>query len=716
MSALPATAGAPAGIAVAPGNQLGGRWCWLETLAGAADGPAALDDFATWLPAPVPGTVATAMRAAGRWNEAAPPPLQRHDYWYRVRFTGHGRRLLRFGGLAASTEAWLNGRPLLRAGHARDLCDAQVELAGSNTLHLCFRASLPLLHSGRASLWWRQGALAAASRPGTIGHAPASLPLHAVGPWHPLELLDVPDGQVFAGAMTELSSRLDGQAGIVTLRLHLRAPAPAHAEFQVDGSGATVTARLTRTGTDILAGSVRLDAVHRWWPHTHGQPFLYRVAARAGGETHHCGHVGFRTVDFDRGPQVNGHAVFCRGVRVTSEDLPVVAATAREAARWLTRVRDAGLNLVCLGGPDCHPGPAFLHACDALGILVRQDDPDSIAESLPVSAVPCARTLHELGLARALQDPRWKAGVPHPPGASWDAEDLRDRHLRDLYDVDPPALRREQPERYLRLSRALAADLMTDFASRSRRTGTAASRLVVTPWHDAMPGAGAGIIDVLGRPKSAWHALRQVCQPLQVLLTGDVAGRLQFDLINETAAARPVLLSVSCLRDGQADVAEAVVSLRLAARSALALAPSALPGSDCKLAAIAALAQAGNHVILARLTDAASGEVLSEAAYLPDRRAAALAPADLQVAVGRSDGEWWLDIRARRFARWVHIDDSVFLPAQDWFHLWPGASRRIRLLYDSARDSGAGLFPSGEVHAMNQGHPVRYAGLADPAG
>ncbi len=45
--------------------------------------------------APVPGTVADAMRVSGRWRDTAPVAVHRHDYWYRLRFAATGRRLLR---------------------------------------------------------------------------------------------------------------------------------------------------------------------------------------------------------------------------------------------------------------------------------------------------------------------------------------------------------------------------------------------------------------------------------------------------------------------------------------------------------------------------------------------------------------------------------------------------------------------------------------------
>ncbi|MFX6258461.1 hypothetical protein ABTF80_20625, partial [Acinetobacter baumannii] len=68
---------------------------------------------ADWLPAPVPGTVAPALQAAGRWNAEAPPALHKHDYWYRVTICGEGAHCLRLRGLATICEVWLDDTRVL---------------------------------------------------------------------------------------------------------------------------------------------------------------------------------------------------------------------------------------------------------------------------------------------------------------------------------------------------------------------------------------------------------------------------------------------------------------------------------------------------------------------------------------------------------------------------------------------------------------------------
>ena len=67
-----------------------GWQCLVATQRGTTT-PSELGD-ASWIPAPVPGTAATALRAAGVWNGRSPLELDKHDVWYRVRFAGVARR------------------------------------------------------------------------------------------------------------------------------------------------------------------------------------------------------------------------------------------------------------------------------------------------------------------------------------------------------------------------------------------------------------------------------------------------------------------------------------------------------------------------------------------------------------------------------------------------------------------------------------------------
>ncbi|MFC4523507.1 beta-mannosidase [Cupriavidus pinatubonensis] len=829
------------GIAVVDAA-LQGEWTWTQTPPGAADSPAALSPGLAWLPAPVPGTVASALRAAGRWDDAAPLPLHVHDHWYRVVFTGDGRRVLRFNGLATLAEVWLNGRLELSTRHMFVAHEVEVDLSGSNLLHLCFRALDPWLRRQRGPVRWKPRMISPPQlrtvRATLLGHMPGWCPpVHAVGPWRPVELLDPTGDDILHGLRADMWARLHERDGEVSVRLHFAASAPATGAVEIsDEAGCQGRGELVRIDRHTLEGTIHVERPRLWWPHTHGEPSLYRVDATIDGRSIPCGRVGFRSVSTecpgDAGAfalRINGERLFCRGACFSSIDLTGLADTDQASRRWLELARAGGMNMVRISGVTCYPGEAFYRICDELGLLVWQDfmfanfdygsigpgvgltedmtrevgewltstrshpsiavacggseaeqqaamlgasrsewkqplfdalipqlvaahrpdivyvrnspnggawpfQPDSgvshyygvgayerpladarlaqvrfASECLAFSNVPCDRTLAEMG-SPALHSPRWKATVPRDAGAPWDFEDVRDHYLRTLYDVDPSRLRYEQPQRYLMLSRAVVAEVMSDVFAEWRRVGSDCAGGLIWQFQDLVSGSGWGIVDARGRPKSAWHALRQAWEPLQVLITDEGLNGLHLHVLNETPQKRRLLLELCCLRDGEIIVEKARHSLRLPAHGAERVEAAALLDRFVDFTYAYRFGPPSHDVVIATLMDEDGGEPLSQAVYLPDRRAAALKPPELQAQVERVDDDWWLTITARRFARWVHIEDHAYQVTENWFHLGPGCSRRVRLMRDSADTSQVDAVPSGEIYAVNAERSLGYDG------
>uniref|UniRef100_UPI0039BDAFAE glycosyl hydrolase 2 galactose-binding domain-containing protein n=1 Tax=Burkholderia vietnamiensis TaxID=60552 RepID=UPI0039BDAFAE len=812
-------------------------WSMLATPAGAAPAPSDLPAGAGWIAAPVPGTVAQALAVAGRLDEAA--SLDERDHWYRVELRGHGARLLRFHGLATLAQAWLDDTPILHSDSMFVTHDVRVTLAGQHTLFVCFRALAPHLRTARAArrARWRtrlaEPATLRTVRTSLLGHMPGWFPHHVpTGPWRPVDVLDPAEGTV--PAHCDLHARVDGDTGWLDAELTFAAPLPD--AFAARLSCGEHHATLERAGADRLLATVAVPNVRLWWPHTHGEPVLYDIALHVGAERIVLGATGFRTIEQHAGDdgngfglRVNGTPVFARGACWSSAAPLALHADDATYARLLGLARDAGFNMIRVGGTMTYEADAFHAWCDRLGLMVWQDfmfanfdyalddrafadavdaeadqflarrraspslavlcggseiaqqaamsglgpkqraveltaerlaaraaawrpdvpyvsdSPDGgvlpfvprervshyygvgaylrplddarradvrfASECLAFANVPCDATLERIGRPHP-HEPRWKAAVPRDPGASWDFDDVRDHYLRTLYDVAPERLRREDPARYFELSRAVIADVMRETFSEWRRSGSRCAGALVWQFQDVMPGAGWGLLDAAHLPKSGWYALRQVLQPVQIVVVDEGLNGLDVHVINERAAPLTASVELVALRDGRTPVARCGGQVRLAAHDAVRLGSAELLGRFFDWTYAYRFGPCEHDTVVASLRGD-DGALLSQAFHFPSRtHPAVFARRDpgIEARVSRAGDAWHVDIDTRHVARHVQIDAPGFMPLDDWFHLAPGATARVALIpqpIGTPRIDDAP--PSVDIRAVNAARTVRAA-------
>jgi beta-mannosidase len=318
-----------------------------------------------WIAAPVPGTAAEALKL----DATAPTPLHDKDVWYRSRFAAEGRRLLRFEGLATFAEVWLNGVKILDSDNMFLRHDVEVALSGDNELLIAFRSLDKALEQRKGRARWRtkivENNALRLVRTTMLGHMTGwQPPVHAVGPWRPIRLLD-------RDLDVDLRATLDGDDGVLEVSLRL----DGEAEVVVGDRRAPLVRRGGR-----LACTLRLPKIEKWWPHTHGTPTLHAVTLRTPGGGIDLGRVGFRSIAVDRDADGNGFAlvvngvkVFCRGACWSAADLVSLAGDRARLAPWLTLARDAHMNMVRVGGTMIYESDDFFALCDELGLLVWHD-------------------------------------------------------------------------------------------------------------------------------------------------------------------------------------------------------------------------------------------------------------------------------------------------------------------------------------------------------
>ncbi|MGP4805762.1 glycosyl hydrolase 2 galactose-binding domain-containing protein [Agrobacterium cavarae] len=326
----------------------------------------------------------------------------------------------------------------------------------------------------------------------------------------------------------------------------------------------------------------------------------------------------------------------------------------------------------------------------------RRADVRFAGECLAFANVPQQKTLDAHLPARPFHDPLWKSRVPRDRGASWDFEDVRDHYLQLLYDLDPSRTRREDGERYLDLSRAAVAEVMEATYGEWRRNGSSCQGAMVLTLQDLVPGAGWGVIDSTGEPKSAWYGLKRAFRPVQLILTDEGTNGLAVHLVNETAESRKLTVELACLRDGLQPVVRGQKQLDLAPRSKTSLAATDCFGAFFDTTYAYRFGPPAHDVTVARLKNAVTGELIAEAFHFPRGRSAALHAANLTAATEQKNGQWFLTLTTDRLAQSVSTSADGFRPADDWFHLAPGEAKTIALI----AEENAPAEPHGEIRSL----------------
>ena len=152
----------------------------------------------------------------------------------------------------------------------------------------------------------------------------------------------------------DLRARIEGDTGWLDAELTFAAPL-------LDALAARLSRqapRHARTGRPRPPARQRRGAQRksRWWPHTHGEPVLYDVALHLGDALRPLGATGFRTIEVDAGADGKGFGLRingvprARGACWSSAAPPALHADDATYARSLSFARDAGFNMIRVGG------------------------------------------------------------------------------------------------------------------------------------------------------------------------------------------------------------------------------------------------------------------------------------------------------------------------------------------------------------------------------
>ncbi|MDB4957472.1 MAG: beta-mannosidase [Myxococcales bacterium] len=337
----------------------------------------------SWFETSLPNTAAGALRAARAWSWEDQRAFDAEDWWWRVPLGGaHG--VLGLDGIATLWDAWIDGVHVASGDNMFLAKQIVIETPAQELVIRC-RALEPELAKKRPRPRWRVPMIEKQQlrwiRTTLLGRTPGwSPPCPAVGPWRPLWIEQSPRFVIedFAG-----QARLEGTSGVIecvaTMRRYNELTA---AKLVVTRGDLRVTTPL-EDNDGLWFGQATIPKPALWWPHTHGEPARYRLAVEATsrrGETFvvDLGHTGFRTIVVDRdgddfAVRVNGAAVFCRGACWTPLDVVTLAAPAESYRGAVAQMRDAGMNMLRVGGTIVYEDDALYDALDEHGVLLWQD-------------------------------------------------------------------------------------------------------------------------------------------------------------------------------------------------------------------------------------------------------------------------------------------------------------------------------------------------------
>lgn len=179
-------------------------------------------------------------------------------------------------------------------------------------------------------------------------------------------------------------------------------------------------------------------------------------------------------------------------------------------------------------------------------------------ECLALANIPPASTLKRApcGEAPQVHSPAWKSRVFRDQMVGWDFDDVRDHYVQSLLNVDPHALRAFDASRHLDLGRAISAEVLARTMAVWRSQESSCRGALVWYLRDLWAGAGCGLTDETGTPKSVLHALSRVQQPLLAVLTDHGMNGVALQLINETPKDVQGSVQLKLYRQGQTLVSE----------------------------------------------------------------------------------------------------------------------------------------------------------------
>jgi beta-mannosidase len=311
----------------------------------------------------------------------------------------------------------------------------------------------------------------------------------------------------------------------------------------------------------------------------------------------------------------------------------------------------------------------FASECLAFANVPEPDTVDEIARSIPG------------GLS--LTHPEWKRRVPRDSGTHWDFEDVRDFYLRLLYAVDPVALRYADVSRYLDLSRMTSGGVMSEVFGEWRRPSSPSAGGIILWGADLDAGAGWGVLDNKGLPKSPYWFLKRVLAPRAIWTTDEGLNGIDIHIANDRSDPLDAILRVALYRFEGRTIASADCPIKIRGRSAKTFGVEEILGRFVDASYSFHFGPPGHDLVVAGLHTDDSGFPIARCFRFPHQHPPSRSSISELGLAGEAallnDGRLELLLQSRRFAWGVRVASLGWMADDNYFGIEPGGKHRITL-------------------------------------
>lgn len=307
------------------------------------------------------------------------------------------------------------------------------------------------------------------------------------------------------------------------------------------------------------------------------------------------------------------------------------------------------------------------------------------SECLAFANVPEPEIVDEIARAMpgglSLTHPEWKRRVPRDSGTNWDFEDVRDFYLRLLYEADPVALRYSDANRYLELSRMASGEVMSEVFGEWRRPASPCGGGIILWSADLEAGAGWGILDNRGQPKSPYWFLKRVFAPCAIWTTDEGLNGVDIHIANDRPKPLNATLHVALYRFEGRRIAEASCAVSVPAHTARTFTVEKILGRFVDASYAFRFGPPGHDVVVAALRDGDCDFPIARCFRFPVQHPVSRQPISELGLAGEArtlhDGRVEIVLESRRFAWGVRITSRGGKPDDNYFSIEPGGKHRI---------------------------------------